>query len=49
MGARKVTEMEAGCASQALSRAEGSQLTADGDPTTHSPPGNHPLIVGSTA
>lgn len=47
MGARKVTEMKADGASQALCRAEGAQLTADGDPKADSPPGSRPLVVGS--
>lgn len=49
MGARKVTEMKADGASQALCRAEGAQLMADGDPKADSLPGNRPLVVGSTA
>lgn len=44
MEARKIAEMEVGSASHTLSRAEGSQLMADGDGRTYSSLGNHPSI-----
>lgn len=47
MEARKIAEMDGDSASQALPRAEGSQLMADGDGRTSSLLGKHPSIMVS--